>query len=59
MFQLLQEKVVAAAPKPGARKISMKEVELHADKESAWFVRDGKVSSLPFCCGNLIDASLM
>ena len=44
MLPGLQEKIVAAAPKPGARKISMKEVELHADKESAWFVRDGKVS---------------
>lgn len=38
-----QEKVVAA-PKAGSRRICMKEVEQHADKESAWFVRDGKVT---------------
>ena len=28
------------------RKISMAEIEKHASKESAWFVRDGKVCLL-------------
>lgn len=46
VLRLAQEKVVAA-PKTGGRKISMKEVEQHASKESAWFVRDGKASSKP------------
>ena len=32
------------------RKISMAEVERHATKDSAWFVRDGKVhEELPPC----------
>jgi hypothetical protein len=39
---LAQEKV-ASVPKAGGRRICMAEIEQHADKNSAWFVRDGKV----------------
>lgn len=31
----------------GGRQITMAEVELHATKESAWFVRNGKVRPMP------------
>lgn len=46
---VLQEKVPSSA-KSNGRKISMAEVEKHASKESAWFVRDGKVSFSCCCC---------
>ena len=43
--------VKAATPASGKlRMITMAEVERHATKESVWFVRGGKVGTLPHHC---------